>query len=140
METNVSLACVALKGGKILVAKRIARGDMGGRWEFPGGKAEEGESDGDAIVREMREEFGVDVQVGAKIAEGSFVHKGRRRILRAYEVSLAHDGIEKPFALTEHDAYEWIEVEKIKSLDFVDSDLSIYPQVSEHCAKSAEAR
>ena len=51
-----SVACIDYRDGKILIAKRIVRGDMGGRWEFPGGKIEEGEDYSTAIKREMQEE------------------------------------------------------------------------------------
>ena len=57
---NESVACIAYKNGKVLIAHRNNVGAMGNRWEFPGGKVEEGESFEDAIKREMKEEFCVD--------------------------------------------------------------------------------
>jgi ADP-ribose pyrophosphatase len=102
---------------------------MGGRWEFPGGKVEEGETDEQAIIREMREEFGVTVTVREKIAESEFTHSNKVSALHAYRVVLPYDGMEKKFILTEHSGYDWVEPEKIKTLLFVDSDLRIYPQV-----------
>ena len=72
-----SVACIDYRDGKILIAKRIVRGDMGGRWEFPGGKIEEGEDYSTAIKREMQEEFGVEVTVGEKIASADFIHSGK---------------------------------------------------------------
>ena len=50
---NVSVACIIFNGEKILIAKRNPVGDMGNRWEFPGGKVDPGESDFQTIVREM---------------------------------------------------------------------------------------
>ncbi len=55
-------AAVIEKDGKILIAKR-AYGTQKGRWEFPGGKLEEGESSKEAVIREIKEEFGMKIAV-----------------------------------------------------------------------------
>jgi 8-oxo-dGTP diphosphatase len=104
---------------------------MGNRWEFPGGKVDAGENETDSIVREMKEEFGVAAVVGAKITESDFVHNEKKSLLKAYLVELEHDGIEKPFVLTEHTEYKWVCIDEIPSYEFVDSDLKIYPKVKE---------
>lgn len=127
-----SVACIAFENGKIFIAKRQNSGDMGGRWEFPGGKIEEGESFNQAIVREMQEEFGVQVQVLDKITSGVFEHKGKKCTLDAFFIKLPHDGIEKPFELTEHTEYKWVLPSEIPGLNFVDSDMMIYPEVIKH--------
>ncbi len=124
-----SVACIVCKDGKILVAHRIPKGDMGNRWEFPGGKVDAGETDQMAIVREMREEFGVKAVPGEKITSCSFFHKEKECFLNAYLVQLEHDGIEKPYVLTEHTEYKWVFPKEIENLSFVDSDLKIYPDV-----------
>ncbi|MBQ1869243.1 MAG: NUDIX domain-containing protein, partial [Treponema sp.] len=73
---GTSITGIALDGDRVLVAKRNPVGQMGGRWEFPGGKVESGESDADAVVREFKEEFGVKVKVFSNIANAHFVHNG----------------------------------------------------------------
>ena len=128
-----SIACIDYRAGKIFIAKRQMVGDMGGRWEFPGGKIEEGEDLQTAVVREMQEEFGVTVKVGRKITSGTFTHKGKPCSLDVLEVSFPHDGIEKRFELTEHTDYKWEELNSIPQLNFVDSDLSIYNDVKKWC-------
>ena len=128
-----SIACIDYRNGKIFIAKRQMVGDMGGRWEFPGGKIEEGEDLQTAVVREMQEEFGVTVTVGRKITSGSFTHKGKPCTLDVLEVSFPHDGIEKKFELTEHTDYQWADIDSIPQLNFVDSDLSIYNDVKKWC-------
>lgn len=124
-----SVACIIYKDGKILIAHRIPKGDMGGRWEFPGGKVDEGENDESTIIREMREEFGVKAFPGKKITSCSFFHKEKECFLNAYMVTLEHDGLEKPYILTEHTEYKWVFPKEIENLSFVDSDLKIYPKV-----------
>ena len=128
-----SIACIDYRDGKIFIAKRQMVGDMGGRWEFPGGKIEEGEDLETAVVREMQEEFGVTVKVGRKITSGSFTHKGKPCTLDVLEVTFPHDGIEKRFELTEHTDYMWTDLDSIPKLNFVDSDLSIYNDVKKWC-------
>lgn len=124
-----SIACIDYRDGNVFIAKRQNKGDMGGRWEFPGGKLDEGEDNVQAIQREMLEEFGVNVSVGEKICESTFKHKEKLCYLDAYFVTFEHDGIEKPFVLTEHTEYKWVPLETIPELFFVDSDLDIYPSV-----------
>lgn len=128
-----SIACIDYRSGKIFIAKRQMVGDMGGRWEFPGGKIEDGEDLQTAVVREMQEEFGVTVTVGRKITSGTFTHKGKPCTLDVLEVTFPHDGIEKKFELTEHTDYKWADIDLIPSLNFVDSDLSIYNDVKKWC-------
>ena len=128
-----SIACIDYRDGKIFIAKRQMTGDMGGRWEFPGGKIEEGEDLQTAVVREMREEFGVEVKVGQKITEGTFTHKGKPCTLNVLQVTFPHDGLARRFELTEHTDYDWVEIEIIPELNFVDSDLSVYNDVKKWC-------
>ncbi|MBR1913109.1 MAG: NUDIX domain-containing protein [Treponema sp.] len=133
---KTSIACIALDGNKILVAHRNPVGQMGGRWEFPGGKVEQGESDSDAIVREFREEFGVNVTVGSAIAFSEFEHNGQTVLLHAYQIYVPHNGMETKYVLTEHTEYAWIDVRDIPQLNFVDSDLKIYDQVKDFALRN----
>ena len=130
-----SIACIICNKGKVLIAHRNPTGQMGSRWEFPGGKVDDGETEQEAIRREMREEFDVDVTVHEKITEGKFCHNGKDFALEAYRVSVSHDGIEKKYKLTEHTEYKWVDINEILSENFVDSDLMIYPDVKKYLAK-----
>ncbi len=124
-----SIACIDYRDGKILIAKRKETGDMGGRWEFPGGKIEQDESFEQAISREMREEFGCGVEVFEKLAYSTFFHKGIECSVTAFRVKLESDGKATPFALTEHTQTKWVAPWEIEGLSFVDSDLSLFPQI-----------
>ncbi len=128
-----SIACIDYRDGKIFIAKRQMVGDMGGRWEFPGGKLEDGEDLETAVVREMQEEFGVTVSVGQKITSGSFTHRNKPCTLDVLEIHFPHDGMSERFALTEHTDYNWVKLEEIPKLNFVDSDLSVYDAVKKWC-------
>lgn len=130
-----SVACIDYRDKKIFIAKRNNGGDMGGRWEFPGGKLQKGEDCISAIKREMQEEFGVKVEVGNHIVDSEFEHKNKKFILSAYEIKFPHDGVTIPFKLTEHSEYKWVDLEEIPTLHFVDSDLQIYEKVKQWCLK-----
>lgn len=116
---------------EIFIALRGKSGQMANRWEFPGGKVDEGESETVAIKREMQEEFGVNVNVLEKITTGSFFHNEKKSLLEVYHVVPEHDGIKKRFVLTEHTDYKWIDYKNIPFDNFVDSDLSVYQKVVE---------
>lgn len=124
-----SIACIAYENGKVLIAHRNPTGQMGNRWEFPGGKVENGESDEISIIREMSEEFGINVQVISKITTGSFMHNGVESLLEVYLIKVPHDGSCTKYVLTEHSEYKWVNINDIPKDNFVDSDLSIYPEV-----------
>ena len=126
-----SIACIDIRDGKVFLAKRQNTGDMGGRWEFPGGKIDAGEDFVTAIKREMNEEFGVEVEVFEKLCEVTFEHKGKECFVDAFRVHFAEDGLSRRFTLTEHTDYKWEAFNKIPELNFVDSDLKIYAKLKE---------
>jgi 8-oxo-dGTP diphosphatase len=132
---KLSVAAIAVYEGKLFIAKRIPGGDMGGKWEFPGGKAEEGEDAKETLTREMAEEFGVTVTAGDKIASGSFVHNGKKHTLDAYLVSIP----DYHFSLTEHTEWHWAHFDEIETLfaagEFTPSDYALLPQIREFLLK-----
>ena len=131
-----SIACIAFSDKKVLIAHRNPSGQMGSRWEFPGGKVEEGESFETAIVREFEEEFGVKAKVFDLITEKKFVHDGNDFILHAYRIEPEHKGEKEKYTLTEHTGYVWTSLDSIRGLNFVDSDLLIYPDVVSYAKKN----
>jgi A/G-specific adenine glycosylase len=72
-EYQVGLA-VLMKDGRFLIQKRSDTGHLAGMWEFPGGKALEGENVEEALARKCLDELGVDVQVGRRIAQATQVY------------------------------------------------------------------
>ena len=71
------VAAVIGRGGKVLLTRRFDDAHLGGLWEFPGGKLEEGESMEAALTREICEELGVQVKVGSLISDRRFDYKDR---------------------------------------------------------------
>ena len=75
-----------VRGGRVLAARRTAPASAAGRWEFPGGKVEPGETEADSLVREIEEELGVRITV-ARWLEGA-EEIGERYVLRVAVASL----------------------------------------------------
>ena len=67
-QVEVSAALI-FRGGQLLITQRHATAHLGGLWEFPGGKREHGESFEQCLVREIREELGVEISVGEVFEE-----------------------------------------------------------------------
>jgi len=111
----------------VFIGLRLPQGSMGGKWEFPGGKVEEGETCEQALIREFREEFETDIDVGEQIAHARFVHKNDPVDLFAFRVYLKSDDI--CWVLSEHTAVKWVSLDEIPGLDFVDSDLLLLDQL-----------
>jgi 8-oxo-dGTP diphosphatase len=122
-----SVAGIAQDSGKFFVAQRLKGGAMGDKWEFPGGKVDNGESDQEALKREYREEFGLAITVGDFLGAAAFEHRGVERQVRAYRVFFSTDGI----ALRAHSQWRWASLEEIEQLDFVDSDRKLLPALKD---------
>ncbi len=129
-----SVAGIVVRGDRILVAKRLPGGAQGSKWEFPGGKVEVGESDEDALRREYKEELDVDIEIERRLGSTHFEHHGSGVTLSAYRVQLKSDH----FRLTEHSEYGWARLDEIETLDFVDSDRSLIPDLRRSLGGEAE--
>ncbi len=124
---KISVAGIAVIDSLVFIARRLNIGQMAGRWEFPGGKVEEGENPEDALKREYKEEFNVDISVGREIATGFFTHNDSKVKLIAYEVRFNEDDIN--WILTEHSEINWVPINNIPKDNFVDSDLMLYNDI-----------
>ncbi len=94
---------------------------MAGRWEFPGGKVEAGESETAALVRECREELDVQVLVGPRV--GADVPLGHgRSVLRVYAATLV-DGDQPRWV--EHLALRWLTAAELYEVDWLPADAPI---------------
>ena len=128
-----SVAGIAIEQGKVFIARRKAGGDIGGKWEFPGGKVEEGEGDADALLREYREEFGATVAVGPLLASAEFSHDGQLFLLRAHRIFFTS----RNFNMTEHSEWRWAAFDEITALDFADSDRRLFSALQAYLENEA---
>ena len=122
-----SVAGIVFDGSSLLLGQRVASGEMGGRWEFLGGKAEGAETLQEALVREFKEETGFLVTAGEAICAAEFEHAGKRSDLYAILVTLPAGFSIEDAALTEHTQLGWFSFEEVESLNLVDSDRKLLP-------------
>ena len=116
MSNQIVVAGALIAGNALLVAQRARPPELAGLWELPGGKVAAGETDEDALARELKEELGVDVTVGARL--GVEVALTPATALRAYRVSQT-GGTLHP---NDHRALRWITVDELDDLDWVPAD------------------
>lgn len=108
-----------LDGDRCLVARRGPSMSAPGRWEFPGGKVERGEDPRAALVREIREELGIEIAVGPLLGRGIVAEPPI--CLDVYEASRTGGQPE----LREHQDTRWIAAVDIDQLDWADADVPI---------------
>ncbi|RDV44147.1 DNA mismatch repair protein MutT [Leifsonia sp. ku-ls] len=114
------VAAVVRDGGRVLACRRAAGRDAAGRWEFPGGKVEPGEDPAAALVREIREELGIGIHVGALLDRSVTPRADGPAIdLACYDCTLAGPA---PGSSTDHDALRWLPPERLAELDWADAD------------------
>ncbi|NUP89930.1 MAG: (deoxy)nucleoside triphosphate pyrophosphohydrolase [Candidatus Sumerlaeia bacterium] len=112
------VAALVRRGGQILICQRPPGGELALEWEFPGGKVDPGERPEQALARELREELGVDAQIGPLVFEHTHAY-GPDRVahLLFYEAAILGD----PQAL-EHAAVRWVKPVGLRLFRFVAGD------------------
>ena len=111
--------------GKVLIGRRKPGKHMGGKWEFPGGKIEPGETPEQSLARELAEELGIRAQVGPFLGRAFFEGDGVSLELLVYRV----DGVEGIPALREHEELRWVKPEELLSYDLADSDRAVVKEL-----------
>lgn len=117
-HVTVVVAAAIEREGRYLAARRTRPKDVAGHWEFPGGKVEPGETEELALIREIKEELGVTIAVGARIPGEWPLHSGL--VLHLYAATL-HSGDPQPH--DDHDAIRWVAPEDFDSVDWQASDV-----------------
>lgn len=120
-------AAVIHRNGSYLLCRRRNDGEQPGKWEFPGGKIEQGESPEACLVREIREELELDVTLGARI--GVFAHSDKGRHLELV-VFHAEAGSGTP-ALNNHDEVSWVSPHALLAYDLAPADIAVARSLAE---------
>lgn len=119
------------RGDRVLVTQRPPGGSFGDHWEFPGGKVEPGEDDRSALAREIREELGVEVRVGALYDRSVHAYPDFLIDFRVYECAL-DDGAE-PVAV-QVKAIAWVRPGEVRPEVFPPADLPVLQKLRAEAA------
>jgi 8-oxo-dGTP diphosphatase len=110
----------------ILVSRRLADAERGGQWEFPGGKVEPGEEEPAALRREIREELGCELQVGALLVRHRHRYPDLEVELAFYDCRLDAGAELRPLGVA---ALAWARPGTLASYDFCEADLPALPAI-----------
>ncbi len=117
---NVACAIIVIEN-KILVTQRSEKMKLPLKWEFPGGKLEENESEIDCIKREIKEEINVEIEVLRKLSNSIYDYGDFKINL----IPFIAKHILGEIKLTEHSDYKLLEKVELLSLDWAEADLPI---------------
>ncbi|MHA5049061.1 (deoxy)nucleoside triphosphate pyrophosphohydrolase [Streptomyces sp. SD15] len=119
-ERIVVVGAALQRDGRLLAARRSAPPELAGRWELPGGKVEPGEAPEVALVRELREELGVDAEPVERVP-GEWPLR-TPYVLRVWTARL-RPGSGDPKPLEDHDELRWLAPGEVWDVDWLDQDV-----------------
>jgi 8-oxo-dGTP diphosphatase len=125
MRSRLRVVAAALfdAAGRVLIAQRPEGKHMAGWWEFPGGKVAQGESDADALVRELREELGVETRVHRQITALTHEYPDRVVELVLWHASIASG---EPRGL-DGQQIQWVDCQSLGEQHLLPADLPLIP-------------
>ena len=115
------VAAVIVKENKILIARRKEGKHLEFKWEYPGGKVDNGENEKESLKRELKEELDISVSIDDYITESFYEYDKAKINLKAYFVK-NYSGTIK---LTDHDKINWIKIDELNDYEFAPADIPI---------------
>ena len=127
---DVTAAIIGGPDGRILVCSRPAGSHMAGKWEFPGGKIEPGESAEDCVRREIREELGMEIAVGSALTVMEHDY-GVKYVRVTFFPAVSDD----PPSARDGQEFRWVAPDEMESVDFLDADRPISAEIEKNAKK-----
>lgn len=121
------VAGIIWKNGQILLARRGKKKHLAGKWEFPGGKIERGESAEEALERELNEEL--DIWTKTQKFFASNIHQYSSITIKLYAYNSVY--ISGELKLLDHDKAEWVDIDDLLHYDFAEADLPLVKKLLE---------
>ena len=122
---RIIVGAAIVAAGRVLACERSAPPMMAGRWEFPGGKVEPGESEVAALIRECEEELDVRITVGERVGQDVKLAHGRA-ILRVYAARLVDGAQPRPI---EHTDLRWLSAAELDTVTWLPADAPIVAEL-----------
>ena len=118
---RVTCAVIRNEDNEILVVQRGEKTDHPFKWEFPGGKLKESETEEECIIREIREELSMEVTICSKIKPVEHDY-GKKNIIL---IPFICDTLDELPVLSEHEDFKWVSAEDLTSVDFCEADIKV---------------
>lgn len=107
------------------LATQRGYGDYKGMWEFPGGKVEAGETNQQALARELSEELAIQVSVGDFLCTVEQDYPGRHITMHCYFCEMTSGTL----TLLEHESARWLSLENLRSVNWLPADISVVESI-----------
>lgn len=119
----ISVTCAVIRNeeNEILVVQRGEATDHPFKWEFPGGKLKDGESEEECVIREVNEELSMEIVICGHLPEVEYNY-GHKQIKL---IPFICDTLDELPLLSEHLAFKWISPEALASVDFSEADIFV---------------
>ena len=124
---TINVAAAIIRDGDRVFAAQRGYGDYKDLWEFPGGKVEPGETPQEAIIREIREEFGAGIAVDALLTEVEYDYPGFHLHMSCFLSRLT----EGELSLKEHIASGWFAAGELGTVAWLPADRAVLPLLFE---------
>ncbi len=126
----IEVTCaVIMEGNRVLAAQRSEHMSHPLKWEFPGGKLKTGENPEGCIIREIREELGVEISVIQLLPTVKHEYSDQTVKLIPFVCRISEGDIR----LSEHRSYQWVEREELDQVDWLEADVEVVSLVNLHC-------
>jgi len=130
----IEVACAIIeRGGKVLCTQRSETMSLPLKWEFPGGKINEGESPEECLKRELAEELGIEVSIGAPLSVSTYRYPTFSVTLYPFICKI----ISGEIVLHEHAAMSWLSPEELQNLDWAEADGPVIKEYQRQLVKNS---
>ncbi len=120
MKSIEVVAAIIVDGERIFATQR-GYGEFKDGWEFPGGKIERGETPGQALVREIKEELDTEIEVGKLVETVEYDYPEFHLTMHCFFCRIRSGNL----TLREHEAAKWLLPEELDSVDWLPADLGL---------------
>ena len=130
MENRKSIKVVAaiIRDGDKIFATQRGYGDFKDEWEFPGGKIEEGETPQEALVREIKEELEIEIEVGELIDTIEYDYSTFHLSMDCFWAEIVSGDL----VLKEHEAARWLTRAELDSVEWLPADITLIDKIREN--------
>jgi 8-oxo-dGTP diphosphatase len=122
------VAAMIERGEEILICQRRVGGPHPLKWELPGGKVEAAEQPVAALERELREELGIQAQIGSEFTRYEYAYPGKSPILLVFYRVANYSGIIENRVF---ERIEWCPRRRLREFDFLEGDLALIQLIGE---------